>query len=428
MKLMSKLAPFVLMLFSVFPAAAQDDEGGELKDYLKYLGGYFGYDVTTAPQTKPPNMSLFNEDKNVAMGKTLIDSYLGAITVPAVSGGAEPSLVPNSSPINDLANLTFTKPDPYSANSHTSASVDPVIDLLKYYPAQKDPVTQALLNILGTTDVSNCYQASDSTQYVSDCKLQYEYLVMANVIGSKWPPIAKAGEPMYSYDDYIKPLLSQLDSDSLLAPLMYSTKSNQGDNPNNASTGLTAGSQAQDAANFIRYAAAMIVPFTPANFADYAAAYATAQLQHPTDVKQAKEIEEAQQKIVTYLANIRVYAAQSSVAISNLYQIMSRRLPQGEGDALTSQALAEFTMATWRLRPVTDSTGKQGDSWIKQINNASPATIQKETALLLAEINYQLYLNRKQEERILLTNSMMLLQNTKNNLPSFSPSGEPAKD
>lgn len=45
------------------------------------------------------------------------------------------------------------------------------------------------------------------------------------------------------------------------------------------------------------------------------------------------------------------------------------------------------------------------------INTASPATVEKEMALLLAEINYQLYQMRQQQEKIILTNSIFLLNN-----------------
>jgi len=39
---------------------------------------------------------------------------------------------------------------------------------------------------------------------------------------------------------------------------------------------------------------------------------------------------------------------------------------------------------------------------------------------LLAEINYQLYLNRQQEERLLLTQTMLLIQNSRTNQPNAS--------
>ena len=73
-------------------------------------------------------------------------------------------------------------------------------------------------------------------------------------------------------------------------------------------------------------------------------------------------------------------------------------------------------MATWRLF----SPSEGSNQWLNQINTASTTTIQKEMAILLAEINYQLYLTRQQQERLLLTNTMLLIQSTKGNAPQSS--------
>jgi len=129
----------------------------------------------------------------------------------------------------------------------------------------------------------------------------------------------------------------------------------------------------------------------------------------------------AQGVLSSYFANLRVFAAQSSVGMGNLYFILSKRLPQNQsGDAnaiLTSQAMSEFNMATWRLFNSEDlsSPNKQ---WINKLNTASSATVQKEIAVLLAEINYQMYLNRQLQERNLLTNTIMLMQNTRLSEPT----------
>ena len=74
-------------------------------------------------------------------------------------------------------------------------------------------------------------------------------------------------------------------------------------------------------------------------------------------------------------------------------------------------------MATWRLFNA-DKSAKS--SWLDQINQASSATVQKEMVTLLAEINYQLYLTRQQEERMLLTNTMLLLMNAHSTQPNIS--------
>jgi intracellular multiplication protein IcmX len=111
-----------------------------------------------------------------------------------------------------------------------------------------------------------------------------------------------------------------------------------------------------------------------------------------------------------------------SVSFSNLYYILSKRMPQitpnNTSTTPTSQALSEFNMATWRL--VRLDKKDNSPVWMQKINGASSATIQKEMAVLLAEINYQLYLNRQQEERLLLTNTMLLIQNARSGQPDAS--------
>ena len=116
----------------------------------------------------------------------------------------------------------------------------------------------------------------------------------------------------------------------------------------------------------------------------------------------------AQEALASYLVNLRTYAARSSVPISNLYQIFAKRDPQplSFNNTTTSQALSEFQMATWRIY---DAQNQQNNQWVDQINNASAATVNKEIAILLSEINYQLYLTRQIAERQLMTTSVALL-------------------
>ena len=80
-------------------------------------------------------------------------------------------------------------------------------------------------------------------------------------------------------------------------------------------------------------------------------------------------------------------------------------------------------MATWRLYT---PGGNANTNWLTQINQASPATVQKEMVTLLAEINYQMYLTRQQEERLLLTNTMLLLLSSRSSQP-VAPTQQNAK-
>jgi intracellular multiplication protein IcmX len=127
----------------------------------------------------------------------------------------------------------------------------------------------------------------------------------------------------------------------------------------------------------------------------------------------------AKKDLMTYLLKLRVYAAQNSVPISNLAYMMEKRMPQTPKTSdvtttsTTSEAFNEYVMATWRLF----SPGAK-EQWISQIDKASSATVQKEIAILLAEISYQMYLTRRDQERLLLTNSMFLLQTMASNKPN----------
>ncbi len=201
-------------------------------------------------------------------------------------------------------------------------------------------------------------------------------------------------------------------------------------------SGLTAKSQAQQALNFIRYASAQVTPPSLPKLSAYSELWNQATAKPNSAGYNEVQQKQAAATLSSYFNNLRVYAAQTSVGVSNLYYILSKRLPQNmsadQSNAnITSQALNEFNMATRRLFDPTASNtpGQPNQQWIKQINDASPATVQKEIAILLAEINYQMYLDRQIQERILLTNSIMLLQNLKAAQPTadFSSQGSPSE-
>lgn len=389
-------------------------------------------------------------------------TYLGAIPVNTFAGGdssgtANPydQLVPNDIPtasvINGQVNNTFQGYNGASSSGATAAqvTVNPLIDQGKVVTQgsnpqssktfyQQDPVSQAVLNILGTPDYTYCMDYNQvPTKFIDGCGYNYETLVSTNVVG-EIPNAMTFFSP-----DYITQFLNQLNSNALTGPLMYSTQSLGGGSSNN---GLTAQNQEQLAANFIRYVSGAAVPIKLPRKYDYD------QMFQKTTSKDKTQQLQAQQTLGRYLASLRTYAAQSSVGLGNLYYIMSKRMPQtsknqtgggtggqggtggSENATPMSQALSEFNMATWRLyTPATENaegsstsgtpsnTGTSssgGSQWINKINNAAPATVEKEIAILLAEINYQLYLDRQVHERLLMTNSILLLQSVRTGAPS----------
>jgi intracellular multiplication protein IcmX len=232
-----------------------------------------------------------------------------------------------------------------------------------------------------------------------------------NGLGFLFLPTTNASDPQMA-------LVPQLNSNTLLGPLLYVTETQQQGQQNNAGgNGLTANNQAQQAANFIRYVSSAVAPQQQIDFTTFQALMG--QLTSATTMTQA------QVSLATYFANMRSYAALISVGVGNLYDMLSHRMPQTVSAVVdipgcipsasnpctkkvtrtSSAALVEYEMATNRIMDP-----KTTQSWKTSINAASGDTVQKEIAVLLSEINYQLYLNRQQQERLLLTNSMILLQ------------------
>lgn len=455
MKLFTKLILINLSCFVSFASIAQDgqydytktgqydynaennrynlSEGTKnIAKYIKNLGTYWGFDLEK-PASPAPVRTLTNLQSTQNAQTILLKTIFGAIPVNAISQTFS-AFLPNNmdaagaSTYNELANSTFKNPPYNSASSQQSGGIS-ANTLFDQPPFQQDPVSQGILNILATPDSSYC-MTYDGKEWVSDCQLLYQNKVTNNVIGTL--PTA------YQFFDFAgltknnpnnPEMIGQLNMNTLLSPLLYSTEKSQGQsNPSGQqgqNAGLTAQNQMQQAANFIRYASGMVVPITLPQLKNYDSLYLQATSTDPKTPLMVKM--QAQATLTNYLATLRVYAAQTSVGLSNLYYILSKRMPQAINSdtqqgtkTTTSQALTEFEMATRRIK---DPKSNNENQWINKINNSSSETVQKEIAILLSEINYQLYLNRQQEERILLTNSLMLLQNIKSSQPNASNLG-----
>lgn len=382
------------------------------------LGSYFGFDLTKSPKDdgKKISQALLDVRPIQEFENYVFYSFLSVLPVNTI-GQAMPQLFPNTlegfSQFNNFANFPF-KASGYNTPSNAQQGKISVNELVDQKTYQQDPVSQSILNILGTPDVTNCMSYSGD-QFNNNCSLLYQNKVSNNVIGT-----IPSTSTYYSYD-YVSKFMGDLNTNSLLSPLMYSTdnpsqNSTSSGTPNSQNQGLTAQNQAQQALNFIRYASGSLVPLDLPKLKDYDTLYNQA-INSDGTVPQLQQLQ-AQSTLSRYLTNVRTFAAQSSVGLSNLYYILAKRMPMnltGAGSKPVSQAMSEFQMATWRLFNPNMTASTQ---WVNQINTASPTTVQKEIATLLAEINYQLYLNRQQEERILLTNSLLLIQNTKVSQPS----------
>ncbi|CDZ76557.1 hypothetical protein BN59_00831 [Legionella massiliensis] len=470
MKLSVRLVLPGLLLTAASNSFASGPDLSYLQQYLQNLGYYLGINIATnpipaqgQPQPVPPipyqGLLGATDSYSASMPETLLNTTFNAVTaflaanftMPSVSinsrGNPTPlvnilsSTAPNINgsvnTINQYSGFSFNPTGSngsYSYYTPNNASSISVSNLIDQQPYQGDPISQGILNILSTPDYTYCQNTVDSNG-LATCQGNVpqltEYQVMANVLGAPQNAIGSAAitsTPLPGTNDYLlsqnnTTLIGQLNVNSLIGPLLYSNtdiqtqQTGQTDNP-----GLIAQNGNQLANNFIRYVSGLVSPMPLPSASSYDSLVTTANGAFSPTQQQAKAT------LVGYLTSVRTYAAQMSVGLSNLYYIMSKRIAiptnpnsAGTNNSPSSEALNEFNMATWRLFNPANPNASGSDSatlWIKQINGASPATVQKEMAVLLAEINYQLYLNRQQEERILLTNTLLLLQNAKAAQPS----------
>ena len=423
---MKKNHPITLGLLLLFlPVIASADDATDTDALLTALGAYLGYDLasTDDPALKSPVATLLDAAGAALAQQSAVVTELGAIPVNAASEAAS-QFVPSGStyaPINSMSNYTFSGQSGTPAYNTVSSSGDgavTVTNLIDQSDYQKDPISQAVLNILGTPNYTSCMDNADPAAWLPDFMYKlYNTQVTNNVIGT---PLGNTGDTAFFTFASNAALIPQLNSNTLIAPLLYNTSAAEpstGSTPPPPANGLASTNQMQDAANFIRYASYMVTPVPLPLQKEYANALT---MMNDSTVS-ATNRSDAQASITSYLTSLRVYAAQVSVPISNLYAILSKRMPQQNDSntaTQTSQALSEFQMATRRLANPVDKSNQ----WIDQINAASSGTVQKEIAILLAEINYQLYLTRQQEERQLLTTSIMLLQAAYQHPPSFDTS------
>lgn len=414
---------------SDFSSQQQAANSQNLVEYLVNLGGYLGYNLTQSPtaNSKVVSQNLLSMTTTQVIQTYLYTTSLGAIPVNAFSEALSqfiPNEIASASSINDLANSVF-KIQSFNSPAGQQQGKITVSNLIDQQTYQQDPVSQNILNILATPDSSYC-MTYDGSAWTQNCPFLYEDLVSANVIGS-----IPSTYQYYTYS-YNQQFLSQLNGNSLIAPLLYSTQnasanSTSSPTPTQKNAGLPAQNQAQQAANFIRYVSGSVTPIKLPNLKEYDILYSQANPGSGSNIPLLQQ-KQAQATLNNYLTTLRTYAAQTSVGLSNLYFIMSKRLPQnpsgGNSSNLSSQAVSEFNLATWRLFNPDMTANKQ---WINQIDTASTATVQKEIVSLLAEMSYQMYLDRQIQERILLTNTIMLLQNTRASQPNASLQSSPSQ-
>jgi len=391
-----------LLAVSSSMAAAPSPQLTTAKE-LKHLGSYLGFDLTN--KISSPTAALTPTTSQVYSTMPNIPALLLAIrqVTPVVDNGLTALAMMNTT-ANYIFKNDYTKETGATTAGKIMLTANASID---QHPRQADPVSQAILNILATPDAS-CVPVAGTTvppaeansPAMENCKNRAQSQVALSVLNPLQSGIFLTASSLYDFSKNVD-VIKQLNSNNLIGPLLYDKGTSQA---SGGSGPLLDANQAQLANDFVLYATSAVNPMAQPFF------------QRINDLLSSSDTN-SQEALANYVVSLRTYAAQQSVAFSNLYSILSRRMPQtnnGQQINPTSEALSEFGMATWRLfnNAGAEGTNLQKDLWVEKINQASPATVQKEMALLLAEMNYQLYLSRQQQERILLTETMLLIQNS----------------
>ena len=168
-----------------------------------------------------------------------------------------------------------------------------------------------------------------------------------------------------------------LNINTLLAPTSY-----QKENTSSYSSATSSEkSQSKDALNFIRFLSAIpsSVPLLTRN-----------------------EFRNMGENRKDYLARLRNYAANLSVALSNFEDMYAKRLPKKDQQGREQGSLLG-TLAK-------DASTRMSEEWYKDMEQATPLKMQQETLKTLNSINMHLHLSYLQNERILATLSTLQLQ------------------
>ena len=389
-----------------------DSDTSDVETLMKNWASWIGYNIDDHTKEEPV-FTLLNYTYSLATtGQQMLNVFFATrLLNPTFK---EFSTDPSYSTFNTQANTLFAN---YKSTSTKNISVVQDFDQTPY---QDDPVSQMLKNILSTPNTDTCNDSSD------DCKSKVKvmYTVLQDVMGgsSDDKTLSFPSETTYYDHDHVNQFIGQLNSANLIGPMMYSDEGDQ------KSVGLPSGNQQLQAMDFIRYVTGNVKAAQFLSAADYSSLWQQAQkeITSSTSSTDRDAIKQARKDLEEYLLTPRIFASQFSIIANNLVDMMSKRLPQkvtssdGTTSTSTSQALDEFVMSTWRMySPYIKSTD---DQWVNQLNKASAATTQKEIAILLSEINYQMYLSRQIQERILLTNTLIAIQAIQSNQPnSVSP-------
>lgn len=275
-------------------------------------------------------------------------------------------------------------------------------------PYTNDPTWQAITNFLTTppTEEGNCYPPCLSVQ-----QMQKNLITAGPGLGISLPYPLNTNLGLERRGEKPNPRDQGMNLNTLLGPLNYQLPTSVGTQENNSSSGASSDNTQQSQNNqelaefFVRYVTAQVDPIKLPTLREYKEAYSN---KNP-------------RLLLSFLARLANFTASSSVSISNFNEMYARRVPNPKLNNL-SQAQVEYQMATRRLTGPINPGGTEGgrESWHKSMEEAPPIILQRQMLYLLAEINYQLYANRLQNERILATLSAMNIQTLDNLKQSIS--------
>jgi intracellular multiplication protein IcmX len=401
MKHIIKFATVSLGLLISATAVGQDTE--KLEKYIQNIGSYYGIDVENDDYANLVKQTdIFENDTTnwLDLAKKARSSLLGLM----------PELIdylPAQQTSSRFAGLRSQESQQRRTNSFlpTSNTAAPlsINSLLDKDPTQDNPTAQAIANIVIPPYVSG--------KQCINCKTADSLLTTT---GSLSRP-SDEDYVVKSITDRNLAEIAQLNLNSLLDPVVYSISRGEPGtgSPSTRKSSPLAGALSPDseeatAANFVRYVTNQVKNLDYPQKFEFNTAYSKA-IEAINDKSSSPEAT----KLAKYIANLRSYAAQASVGISNFNYLLAKR--KLNGDSGVSQAAIEAEMATKELF---------NPQWYTDMEQSSDSVVQRQTLYMLAKMNYQLYLNRLMYERILATLSVMQLQDLDQATHSLTLSGD----
>lgn len=356
------------------------------------IGGYSS-DYWTLPQGTPPNLPGVS------------NLYLFT-----QSPSFDDSIVNNLYFANYLANLSTTNLTP---TSPTVTGINTLLTATSSNAATALSTAMTHFLPLPTTPTSTTATPPQATLYNINLQGQVNSMTVTPT-----PPGASSSSSSSSSSNTSSSSSSSSNSSTQVGDVNYLNMESVVDPIQYGTTNYNAATNAQ---NFIMYLSNQYNPMPLIDFTSIIASGATSSGTNP--LQQALGNSSVQQ----YLYLVRQMVASYSVGMSDLYYLYNQRVPQPTSTLLGTQfqSITQSTLpanlqkqasplaieqwsATHRLTSYDPSTSTP--PWLTAMENATPATLQRENLYLLAEIREEMFKDRMLQERILATLAAQQLQ------------------